>query len=370
MKILAITDLYPTENEPRRGVFVEHSLDALSNLCEVRIIQPVKNEKNSEFRKKNIQIKRVSYKEPFIVREFTRAWKMKKHILLEVKKTSQDFDFDIVVGVFTVPGGWLAAKVAKIYNRPYAIVGLGSDIHLFHKHLILGKMTLRTLQKANMVIVNAENLKEKAITLNIPSKNIKVLPFGYDEKVFNINLLNFRKKALLILMVANLVEVKRPHTFINAAMIISHSGIDANFAIAGDGYMRDELEEKVRNSQFTDRFTFYGSISQKELAKLYSQATCTVLTSRSEGLPFCLIESLACGTPVVSTNLPGVREIVTDMENGILTNIDASEETAKAIKKVCSWNKSKNKIAESIKNRTWEDHAIQFKRLLEEVVKK
>jgi len=367
MKILVITDLFPTEEEPRRGIFVYHSLRYLAEHCDIHIIQPLKNGKTCEIRRENLRISQVAYKEPFLIREFTRAWVMKKTVLHEAAQIAKDFD--LVIGYFTVPGGWLAAKIAKKYKKPLVVIGLGSDIHLFHRHFILGGMTLRTLRSSRMVIVNAENLKEKAVELGIEKKKINVLPFGYDENVFNINLRSSQKNSVpLILMVANLVEVKRPHTFIDAALILLKSGFDAKFAIAGDGYMRDELEEKVQISQFTDKFVFHGSINQKKLAELYAEASCTVLTSRSEGLPFCLIESLACGTPVVSTDLPGVREIVSDGENGILTSVDSPEKTAEAIKNVCSWKKLPKDIAVTVKNRTWMNHAVLFKTLLDKLM--
>jgi glycosyltransferase involved in cell wall biosynthesis len=295
---------------------------------------------------------------------------MKKSVMKTAEQISKNFDFDIVLGFFTVTGGWLAANIAKKYNKPLAVVGLGSDIHLFHKYFILSGMTLRTLKQANMVIVNAENLCDKAIELGVESEKLKVLPFGFDEKVFNINLRSSHNHDIpQILMVANLVEVKRPHTFIDAGLLLLESGFKAQFLIAGDGYMRKELEEKVRISQFPENFTFYGSIEQDKLAELYTEASCTVLTSRSEGLPFCLIESLACGTPVVSTGLPGVKEIVKDGKNGILTPVDAPRETAEAIREICLWKKSKKEIAESVKERTWKKHALQFNHLLEGILK-
>jgi glycosyltransferase involved in cell wall biosynthesis len=371
MKILVITDLYPTEKQPRRGIFIYHLLRFLSRLCEVRLIQPLKIEENREYKKDNLTINQVSYHDPLFIREYTRAWKMKNPVLNEVEKISEQFDFDLILGIFTVPGGYLAAKAAALFNKPFAVLGVGSDIHFFHNHFILGKMTLQTLKKANKVIVNADNLKDKAIKLGVDPERVTALQFGYDERIFNTEIQNHKKSGLpIILMVANLVEVKCPHTFIDAALILLNSGIKAEFALAGDGFMRNELENKVNNSQFSEYIKFYGSIDQPKLAELYAAASCTVLTSRSEGLPCCLIESLACGTPAVSTNLPGVREIITDGKNGILTKINAPAETAEAIKKVLSWEKTKQEIAESVKNRTWQKHAEKFIQILKEVVKK
>lgn len=369
MKILAITDLYPTNDKPQRGIFIKHSLKYLSKLCEVHLIQPQKHQKAKEHDGK-LTVHRIPYKDPYLVREFSRAWSMKKGVESSAMELAANINFDLILGIFTVPGGWLAAKIAKKINKPFVVVGLGSDIHLFHDHFILGNMTVSTLRKADMLIVNAKNLKEKAISLKVAPEKIRVLPFGFDKTVFHPTKDIPRSIPPMILMVANLVEVKCPNIFLHAAVNLLKNGFSATFEIAGDGYMKNEIERFIANSGFKDKFILHGSVDQNQLAKLYCKASCTVLTSRSEGLPFVIIESLACGTPVVATNLPGLCEIVKNMDNGVLTPVNSPDETKNAIVEVCSWEKDMEAIAATVKNRTWENHAIKFKTLLTELLKR
>jgi len=370
MNILAVTDLYPSRQSPTRGIFVFHSLRSLSEKHNIRLIQPVRNGDPEILEDHGTIVHRVPFREPFFKREFTRAWAMRGGVEHEAMRVSRDFNFDVALGIFTVPGGWLASKIARRHSKPLVVVGLGSDIHFFHKHFILGGMALKTLKMADAVVVNAVNLKNKAVGLGADAEKVAVVPFGYDSDVFHPPLGSrpiHGKGGLFVLMVANLVEVKRPALFVEAAARLVESGTDADFAIAGDGYMRGDLEYLVKERGLENHFVFYGSIPQKDLAELYRKASCVVLTSRSEGLPFSLIESLACGTPVVSSDLPGVREIVMDGVNGRLVENGDPEAFASAIMDVSGWRKSPAEIAESVADRTWSRHAELFGEILERV---
>lgn len=88
--------------------------------------------------------------------------------------------------------------------------------------------------------------------------------------------------------------------------------------IAGDGPFRGSLEDQARTAGIRDRITFLGFRSQEELIPLYRDASVFVLPSRHEGLPTVLLEAMACGCPILATNVSGSSEVVTDGENGVL----------------------------------------------------
>lgn len=116
--------------------------------------------------------------------------------------------------------------------------------------------------------------------------------------------------------------------------------------ILGEGSLRDDLEALAQEVGLRGRVEFLGY--QKNIMPYYVNARLTLLTSLFEGLPNVLIESIACGTPVVAFDCPGgVGEIVIDGVNGFLIKERSVKSLVKGIKKALGYNWDKEKIIKS-----------------------
>jgi glycosyltransferase involved in cell wall biosynthesis len=93
---------------------------------------------------------------------------------------------------------------------------------------------------------------------------------------------------------------------------------NARLALVGDGPLRGELEAAVRERGLGDRVRFVGALPRAEVLSYLAGARAALLTSDWENLPHAAVEALAVGTPVVSTAVGGVPEVVRDGENGLL----------------------------------------------------
>jgi len=85
---------------------------------------------------------------------------------------------------------------------------------------------------------------------------------------------------------------------------------DVELAIVGDGPERAGLERLARERRVADRVRFFGRIAQHRLPEIYSAADVLLLVSTHEGWPNVLLESMACGTPVIVSDLAGIADIV------------------------------------------------------------
>jgi glycosyltransferase involved in cell wall biosynthesis len=97
-------------------------------------------------------------------------------------------------------------------------------------------------------------------------------------------------------------------------------GLDADFDIIGDGPLRPQLEDAARENP---RIRLLGSLANTQLPAQLRKATAYVQTSLFEGHPKTVIEAMACGLPVIGTDVPGIREVVHDGETGLLCGTDA-----------------------------------------------
>jgi len=90
--------------------------------------------------------------------------------------------------------------------------------------------------------------------------------------------------------------------------------------IVGEGDMRSQYESKARKLKIESRVVFAGRVPDTTLREFYQLADVTILpsTTRGEAFGLVLLESLACGTPVIASNLPGVKTVVADGKDGYL----------------------------------------------------
>ena len=97
--------------------------------------------------------------------------------------------------------------------------------------------------------------------------------------------------------------------------------------ILGDGLLREELEKYVHEKKLEDYVHLEGNVDNVE--QYFARADVFVLSSNYEGLPLVILEAMAAGLPIISTNVGGVKDIVTD--NGILVEPNCQEALSKAI---------------------------------------
>ena len=175
----------------------------------------------------------------------------------------------------------------------------------------------RPRHAAGLVTVSA-GLKRRLVALGTPPERVRVLRNGVDPAVFRPpadreaarRALGFTRPTLLA--VGNLIPLKRHALIVEA---LAHlPGID--LAIAGDGPERPRIEALARQLGLADRVRLLGRLTQESLPGIYGAADLLVHPSLREGWPNVLLESMACGTPVLATNFDSVGEIVGAPEAG------------------------------------------------------
>ena len=120
----------------------------------------------------------------------------------------------------------------------------------------------------------------------------------------------------LVTQIGNFKPQKAPLDFVRVAAAIQPTHPDAWFVMVGDGPLREPAEGLARELGVGDRMVFSGW--WKDVPGLLAATTVSVLTSRHEGLPCSVVESLAAGVPVVATAVDGTIEVVRSGDNGLL----------------------------------------------------
>ena len=130
--------------------------------------------------------------------------------------------------------------------------------------------------------------------------------------------LGIHPDAKVIGSVMRFCPEKAPDIFIKVAAEVIKTKPDSLFILVGDGPLREQTEDLIDSMGLNDNIILLGS--RKDVAGILPAFDVFLITSRTEGLPRALLESLAAGIPVVSTNVGGINELICDGRNGFLSD--------------------------------------------------
>lgn len=139
-----------------------------------------------------------------------------------------------------------------------------------------------------------------------------------------------------LLCIGRLSAQKGQLLLIDAFARLLRAGCEAELVLAGDGEMREAVEERIREHGIGKRILITGWIGEDEVRRHLDDCTCLVLPSFAEGLPVVIMEALARGRPVISTYVAGIPELVRPEENGWLVPAGDVSSLVEVMREACS----------------------------------
>ncbi|MCK9596042.1 glycosyltransferase [Candidatus Pacearchaeota archaeon] len=265
---------------------------------------------------------------------------------LALKRAVQEIKPDVIHAHWIIPQGWIASKIKKKFDVPYVVTSHGSDIMGLKGFLGIKK---ETLENAKRITVVSDSIK-KEIIKNIDSslKNkIEIIPMGIDIKLFNPNKkdLSIKKKYNIngpfLLFVGRLAPEKGIDLLINAMPQVIKNNPKTKLLIIGDGTLKNNLKEQVKNLGIEKNIIFIGWVDNKDLPRYYATADLFVCPSLREGSPVSYVEALACGTNILVGDIPISRELIKKF-GGNITKHNSEDITKQIILSLRSKKKIKN----------------------------
>ncbi|SNS81601.1 Glycosyltransferase involved in cell wall bisynthesis [Noviherbaspirillum humi] len=267
------------------------------------------------------------------------------------------YDFDLIDAHYFYPDGVAAVLLGKYFNKPVTITARGSDINLLPKYRWPRKWIHWASSRASAMITVCEALKQEIGRLDVDESRVITLRNGVDLKKFyppedreteraRLGLNNFT-----LLSVGNLIPLKGHHLVIEAVAQLP----EVTLLIAGNGPEKTALENLARKLGVNDRVKILGSIPHDQLRQYYGAADALVLASSREGWANVLLESMACGTPVLATNVSGTPEVVTAPEAGSLINERSVEGIVGAVKTLRTTTRDRIKTRQFAERFSWDE---------------
>jgi glycosyltransferase involved in cell wall biosynthesis len=275
-------------------------------------------------------------------------------------------DFDLIDAHYFYPDGVAAALLGRWFDKPVMITGRGSDLNLIPQYRLARRQIRWATRQAKALVTVSGALGQRLIELGAEREKVSVLRNGVDlnkfrplDRDFIRKDLDFRRKILL--SVGNLVALKGHDLAIESLSDLQ----EAELVIIGSGPLENHLRNLARTRHLEDRVRFVGTLSQEELVRYYNGADCLVLCSSREGMPNVLLESLACGTPVVATPVGGNVEVITSKAAGVLMHDRSAGALVAAVRNLFAGEPDRMKTRDFAKKFDWSDTVSGILQLFE-----
>ncbi len=352
LRLLTFTTLYPDETRPHHGVFVETRLRQLVGSGEVEslVVAPVPwfpfahpafgawarfaAVARSE-RRHGLDVLHPRY----LV--LPRIGMMAAPVLLYAsahravaRLLAQGHRFDAIDAHYLYPDGVVAVWLGRAFGLPVAVTARGSDLTQIAESPLPRRMIRTALVRADALIGVSAALAARMVALDADPAKVVSLRNGVDCALFRPPTDRLAARAQLgvtgavLVSVGHLIERKRHDLTISALVALT----DHSLLIAGDGPERSALEALARRLGVAGRVRFLGVQPPSALPAIYGAADAMVLASSREGWANVLLEAMACGTPVVASNIPGNDEVVRAPEAGVIVGENTAAGIATAVR--------------------------------------
>ncbi len=346
MNVLTFTTLWPNGERPNLGVFVKHRAVALAQQPDVeslRVVAPAPYfPKQLAFDFVPAQWRQMAaiaeqetiaglatfhprfFNPPKVGMRWYGRW-MARGALPLLRRLHAERPLDLIDAHYVYPDGEAAVRLGAALGVPVCVTARGTDINLFARLPHIRPLIQRTLQRAQGIIAVSAALKARMVELGVEADKIAVIRNGVDRQVFHWREQTAARQQLglnaadkILVTVSALVPLKGIDRLIGAMRLVIQTQPQARLYVLGEGPERAALTTQSAALGLQSHVFLKGAQPQTDLPAWYAAADVFCLASEREGCPNVVIEALACGAPVVASDVGGIGELVLDERFGLL----------------------------------------------------
>jgi glycosyltransferase involved in cell wall biosynthesis len=379
VKIVSISSVFPNPNEPGLGLFVRSRLLHMARSADVVVVAPVPAVDYSNPQRRWLHGLRVPpRREDAGIQILHPRWLFPPggtpvnvfclffRLLWTLVRVRRRFRFDIIDAHFGYPEGVAAMLLARVFGCPAAITLRGSE-PVFGAYRFRGRCLRWALRRADGIFAVSEQLRRFAIDAGAKPERVRTIPNGIDRHVFYPRdsarcrvKWGMREERRTVVCAGELIEAKGHHMVIGAVRNLIAEGHAVDLYIAG-GLARggapfdQRLARSIEEWNLGANVRLVGWINREALAELMSAADVFCLASFTEGWPNVVAEALACGTPVVATEVGAVPDMLPDERYGIIVPPREQDLLTGALRRAITVRWDREAIAAWGRSRSWED---------------
>jgi N-acetyl-alpha-D-glucosaminyl L-malate synthase BshA len=290
---------------------------------------------------------------------------------------------DLIHAHWSLPQGLLGISAKYILKIPCVTTLHGSDIFGL-RHPIFRSLNKLAIIHSDACTANSRATVNRARKVS-GSRNLRIVPMGVDPNRFRKTTAvdDLKEKLMLdgevILSVGRLIDLKGTDYLIKALPKVLLRFPKAKALIIGSGPRKNHLLKLAKDLQMQENIVFIDQIPNAELSKYYSLADVFVLPSianqkgETEGFGVVLLEAMACGLPVIGSDVGGIPDIIRNNETGLLVGQKDSQDLSNQLIRLLTDAALQNKLAVNARNLiearfSWEMVAERFIKIYRDVL--
>lgn len=343
-----ITTSFPVSNNPASGIFVERLISHLPNSIHATILIPCSSERLASNEERRYRLTCFKYG--------PRRWLRLAHRPGGIPDALRRRDPAILLLPLFIPamlwgalrltgkvdvlhGNWsiagiVAAIAGRLRGRPAIVTLRGEDVTRAEKSRLFRTLLAACLALNRYTVTVSEDMCGR-LRRHYPkyASRIRFIPNG-------VAVPSDRERSephvpLRLVTVGSLIRRKRIETLIQAVSHLKDGSSGAVLRIIGDGNLNDELEAEAQRLGVAEMVEFVGGVPPAEVERHLQWADVFVFGSESEGRPNVILEAMAAGLPIVSTDIPGVRELIPE-DIGLLYPVGDAHALVKHIRQLAA----------------------------------
>lgn len=365
---MIISNLYPLPWEPNRATFNRQQFEQLDDDFNKSVLVPVAFPDWFAHRSDIKQTKTLRYVPYFYLPKLGRRFysvmmfisiMLHSGLWLFRKRPTK------ILASWAFPEAVAAGWISKWLNCDFYFKVHGSDINLHGKVPARAKQIVNASKTASGILSVSQALAEEMIAMGVDKEKIHIIYNGVNHQQFQINCpAPITEKNDYILFVGNLKKEKGVMELLNGFASISKKHPTLQLLYAGPGKLSAEITQQAKSLAITNKVLLLGGVKHDQLATLISQARLLALPSYNEGVPNVVLEAMACGTPVLVTNVGGIPEVVNEKICGKIIPAKSALAVAEGLEYILTTEWDRANIRQHSLQFSWQENKRQLLRML------
>jgi len=379
-RVVVLTTLFPHAGQPMTGLFIRERMFRVARLLPLIVVAPVPwfpfqallRRWKPHFRppapavdmQEGIEVQRPRFLSVPGAFKWLDGWFMAVSCLPTLLRLKRGFGCNVVDAHFAYPEGYAATLLGRWLHMPVCITMRGTEVPVARDPRRRRRM-IKALQRATRIFAVSDSLKRHAVILGVAGDKILIVGNGVDTAKFHrLDRRVARQKlglpldAPVLVSVGALVERKGFHRVLECLPALRRRFPGLRYLVVGgagpEGDWSERLRKSVSDLGLQDCVVFLGALAPEELNVPLSAADLFVLATRNEGWANVFLEAMACGLPVVTTDVGGNAEVVANANLGMLVPFGDPDRLAQAITDALVRDWDRDAIVAYAESNSWE----------------
>lgn len=392
-RVLVLSSLFPHAGEPGAGPFIRERMFRVARHLPLTVVSPKPwfpgqgliralrpGYRPAAARRETQQGVEVRFPPFLSLPGAFRHWDgrlMAMSVLPLLRRLGRDPGFDLIDAHFAYPDGYAASLLARRLGVPYTLTLRGTEVPHARNPQLRPRLA-EAMRGAARVVGVSDSLRRLAVSLGVPEERTTVVGNGVDIGLFHpVDRAEARRRfglpegARVLVTVGGLVERKGFHRVIACLPELLARHPDLHYLVVGgpcrEGDMSEALRRQAAELGLAERVHFLGALPPAELKWPLSAADVFVLSTRNEGWANVILEAMACGLPVVASDVGGNREVVATDDLGAIVPFDDHARLAEALDAALRRPWDRDAILAHARDNDWDKRVAQLLAIFRDV---